>query len=63
MDYMDFAKGMKIQLQPIGMYYDVACILANVHTCLYGSTQSETFNNIVGPTLGQYFGCANLINA
>ena len=59
--YLDFKKGLKIQLQPVAKYYDVACILANAHTCLYGSTQSETFN-IVGPTLGQYFGCEDLIN-
>ena len=42
--FLDFRKNLKVLLQPIGKYYVVGVILANCHTCLYGSTTSSFFN-------------------
>ena len=35
--FLDFAKGQKLLLSPIGRYYRVGVLLSNIHTCLYGS--------------------------
>ena len=35
--FVDFKKNLKLRLQPVGKYYLVATILANCHTCFYGS--------------------------
>ena len=40
----DFRKNLKVLLQPVGKYYVAGVILANCHTCLYGSTTSSFFN-------------------
>ena len=42
--FLDFKKNLKVLLQPVGKYYVVGVILANCHTCLYGSTTSSFFN-------------------
>ena len=46
--FLDFKKNLKILLQPIGKYYLVAAVLANCHTCLYGS-QTSTFFGLDPP--------------
>ena len=48
--FLDFKKNLKILLQPIGKYYLVAAVLANCHTCLYGS-QTSTFFGVDPPEL------------
>ena len=35
--YLDFTKGQKLYLSPIGRYYRVGVLFTNIHTCLYGS--------------------------
>jgi len=42
--FVDFKKNLKRGLQPVGLYYRVSVILANCHTCLYGSETSDYFN-------------------
>lgn len=42
--FLDFKKNQKLLLQEVGTMYSVATILANCHTCLYGSQQSVYFN-------------------
>ena len=51
--YLDFKKNNKILLQPVGKYYLVATILANCHTCLYGS-QTSKFVDVSPPELETY---------
>jgi hypothetical protein len=51
--YLDFSKNQKIFLQPVGHYFRLAAILANCHTCLYGS-QVALYFNLTPPTLNEY---------
>ncbi len=51
--FLDFKKNLKLLLQPIGKYYMVGCILANCHTCLYGS-QTGTYFGVEAPQLEAY---------
>lgn len=51
--FVDYRKNLKIHLQPIGLYYLVAAILTNVHTCLNGSQISEFFT-CDPPPLSEY---------
>jgi nuclease HARBI1 len=51
--FVDFKKNAKLQLQPVGKYYLVATVLANCHTCLYGS-QVNTFFNSQPPPIDEY---------
>ena len=51
--FLDFKKNLNILLQPIGKYYLVAAVLANCHTCLYGS-QTSTFFGLDPPELEDY---------
>jgi len=46
---------MKIYMCAVGQYYINAVILANTHTCLYGSQASLYFMNCKPPTLENYF--------
>lgn len=41
--FLDYKKKQKLYLQPIGKYYKVAALLANCHTCLYGSETGSFF--------------------
>lgn len=52
--YVDFKKNMQLMLSPVGKYYEVAALLANAHTALYGCTTSFYFG-MMPPTLEQYF--------
>lgn len=51
--FLDFKKNLKVQKQKVPQYYKVATILANCHTCLYGSQVCEYFE-IEPPTLEEY---------
>ena len=42
--YVDFSKNLKVLLQPVAKLYKVAALLANIHTCLYGSQTGDFFN-------------------
>src|SRR5437764_13851570 len=37
-------KNMKIGLSPVAGYYMVSILLANIHTCLYGSETGDRYN-------------------
>ena len=41
--FLDYKKNLKLFLQPVAKYYMVANLLANAHTCLYGSQISNYF--------------------
>ena len=51
--FVDFKKNLKLFLQPVGMYYTVATLLSNCHTCLYGS-QTSTYFGLEPPQLEDY---------
>ncbi len=51
--FVNFYANFKIQLQPIGHYFQTATLLANCHTCCYGSEVS-TYFNIDPPPLDLY---------
>ena len=52
--FVDFKKGMKINLSPVGKIYVVCSILENAHTCLYGNLVSD-FLDVNPPTLVELF--------
>ncbi|GAB6026985.1 hypothetical protein CHUAL_014103 [Chamberlinius hualienensis] len=52
--FIDFSKNQKLFLQPVGMYFAVATLLCNAHTCIYGS-QTSTYFNIESPSIVEYF--------
>lgn len=51
--FLDFAKNLKLHLQPVGKYYAVAVLLTNCHTCLYGS-QTASFFQVTPPDISTY---------
>lgn len=51
--FLDFKKNLKLGLQPVGMYYIIGALLANCHTCLYGS-QMGSLLGMEAPTLEDY---------
>lgn len=51
--FLDFNKNLKVLLQPVGKMYVVGAILANCHTCLYGS-QTGDFFDLDPPSLETY---------
>ena len=52
--FVDNSNKMKIQLSQVGKFFIVACLLANAHTCLYGSSSSKYWK-CNPPKLGTYF--------
>jgi hypothetical protein len=44
---------LKVFHQPVAVFYVVAALLANCHTCLYGS-ETSSFFKIAPPTLEEY---------
>lgn len=52
--FVDYKKGLKLGLSPIGKFYIVSALLQNAHTCLYGNIVSEYFD-LRPPTLQEYF--------
>lgn len=53
--FVDFKKNLKVYHQHVGDYYKVAVILANCHTCLYGSQVCQYFD-CNSPDLQEYLG-------
>jgi len=53
--YCDYARQMKVELQPVGAYYVVAVLLSNCHTCLYGH-QVAMRMHCEPPSLEDYLG-------
>ena len=51
--FLDYSRGLKIGLSPIGAYYMVAILLTNIHTCFRGSQVSKKFN-CLPPDLQEY---------
>ena len=51
--HFDFNKNLTVLLQPVGKMYIVGAILANWHTCLYGS-QTGHFFDLDPPSLETY---------
>lgn len=51
--FLDFSKNLKVLLQPVGKLYIVAALLANCHTCLFGS-QTGQFFDLEPPELETY---------
>lgn len=51
--FMDFSKNLKVLLQPVGKLYCVSALLANCHTCLYGSLTGSFFG-VDPPKLEEY---------
>ena len=51
--FVNFYANLKIRLQPIGHYFQTATLLANCHTCCYGS-EVATYFGIAPPPLDIY---------
>jgi hypothetical protein len=51
--YLDFENGQKVYLNDVQKYWPVAQILANCHTCLYGS-QTATYFKVAPPHMEDY---------
>merc|ERR1711939_177753 len=51
--YLNHEENLRLFLQPVGLYYPVANILANCHTILYGSQTSDYFD-VPRPGLEDY---------
>lgn len=52
--FVKFEKNLKIGLQPVGLYYRVAAVLTNAHTCLY-SSQTAHYFDCSPPDIYEYF--------
>ena len=52
--YLDFKKGLKIQLSAVGKMYITCTLLHNARCCLYGSLTSDFFD-IEPPSIEEYF--------
>jgi nuclease HARBI1 len=52
--FVDFKKNQRILIQPVGVYYKLACLLTNAHACLYGNELSLEFE-LEPPDLIDYF--------
>jgi len=53
--YIAFFMSMRLFEIPVAKYFTVAALLANAHTCMYG-TQETRYFDCVAPTLVEYFG-------
>ncbi|XP_029849030.2 uncharacterized protein LOC115331130 [Ixodes scapularis] len=51
--FVDFKKNQKMLLQRVPQMYKVATLLANCHTCLYGS-QVTSYFHVDAPSLEEY---------
>ena len=39
--FIDFKKNLKLRLSAVGKFYEVAALIRNILTCLYGNTTSK----------------------
>jgi hypothetical protein len=53
--FVDHKKKLEMGLSPIGEYYFVSVLLANIHTCSYGS-QTSSYFECSPPTVREYLG-------
>lgn len=51
--FLDYKKGLKLWLHPVGKYYIIGTLLTNCHTCLYGSVTTSSFG-VAPPLLEEY---------
>lgn len=51
--FLNHEENLRVLHQPVGLYYPVANILANCHTCLYGSQTGDYFG-LAPPQLEEY---------
>lgn len=51
--FNDYKKNLKPGLQPVALYYVVATVLTNCHTCLYGSAVTSLFQS-GAPSVEEY---------
>ena len=51
--FVNYVQNIEIYLQPVGLYYKVATILAYCHICLYGSETGDYFG-VDPPSLEEY---------
>jgi hypothetical protein len=58
--FADYKKNLKLFKQPIGRIYFAAVLLANFHTCLYGSQTHEYFV-VMPPSLEEYCGMLDML--
>lgn len=56
--YLDTYKQLKLWGTPVGPYYEVATLLTNFHTCLYGS-QTSTYFQVPPPSLDEFLAMAD----
>ncbi|ORY23454.1 hypothetical protein BCR33DRAFT_796463 [Rhizoclosmatium globosum] len=52
--FVDFHKNLKLWLQPVGVYYNVAALLTNMLTCCKGANELSIFFALDPPTLNEY---------
>ena len=52
--FLDFKKGLKLQLSAVGKMYRVCALLQNAHTCLYGN-KTSTYFGLPTTTVDNYF--------
>ncbi len=51
--FINFYANLKLHLQPLGHYFQTTTLLANCHTCCYGSEVSSYFG-LPPPSLDEY---------
>ena len=51
--FVDFAKNQKLHLQPVASYWQIAALLSNCHSCLYGN-QTAMYFGLATPDLEAY---------
>lgn len=51
--FVDFAKNQKLHLQPVASYWQIATMLTNCHSCLYGN-QTAMYYGLPTPELEAY---------
>ena len=51
--FLDYRTNLKLHLQPLGVFFSVATILFNCHTCFEGSVASSHFG-VEPPSLNEY---------
>jgi hypothetical protein len=56
--FQDFKKNLKVRLSPVGLYFPVATVLTNMHSCLYENQTADYFG-ISTPLLEEYTAAMN----
>jgi hypothetical protein len=56
--FQDFKKNLKVGLSSVGLYFPVATVLTNMHSCLY-ENQTADYYNIQARGLDEYTAAMN----